>query len=363
MTASAHQPAAFYLTDDLTDDQLLAQARAALWPHVPQHLLLVHAERLIGSSPELTAGFQLSVFPQHPVTGAYQCAAENPLSGLLGGLLGLFGGGGEEPHKGGRGIKVECRPEKSGPYRRVYSKPGYSAQGARVYLPTDQRGEMQEEKAAGHGDTAFIYMGGWGGRGGAVDAGFQHGRYGGGQQDDWAPFFLVQQKGAASAVTVATDKQAGGQPWRLLAGQQAELSFWVSAGEESDLTYLNMEAAGTLSIDGVPSRLTLRAPVDASFGWDPAGGDNILKRMTTIGQNYNQENLASGSFMRGVVWQDSTIGTSPAGLRPWTADDTGGYCSYPDPKQPEGQRADGQGSKWSVQYVDPANETDSVMLK
>ena len=342
------------------DRRLLTQAMHGLTSRQATNVLLLQDGRLLANRPELLAAFTLTVSPRHPVTGV-TLAEEGGVASLLGGLTRLFA-----PHTGPaapekRGVQVECRPEKSGPYRRVYSRPGYSFQAARVYLPSDISGEMHEEKAAGKGDTAFIYMGGWGGKGGAVDAGFQHGHAGGGPQDDWAPFFLVQQKGAASAVTVSDHKQGNGGPWRILAGSEADLRFWVS--QDADLTYLNMYISGTTSVDKQPSTLTLRAPVDASFGWDAAGGDNILKRMTTIGQNYDHEDLSTGSFMNGVRWMDSRIGTSEADAHTWTADDTGGYCSYPDPKSPEGQRADGQGTRWSVAYTDPANETGSIALK
>jgi len=348
------------------DASLLEHAMRGLGGRQAQNVLLLHGDRLIANRPELLDAFQVTRFVPHPVTGEYRFAsgaqlAEGGLASLLGGLSRLF-----TPHQGPdtdgkRGVQVECRPEKSGPYRRVFSRPGYSFQSARVYLPGEAAGEMHEEKAAGKGDTAFIYMGGWGGKGGAVDAGFQHGHAGGGPQDDWAPFFLVQQVGAASAVTVSDQKQSGGSPWRLLPSSEAELHFWVS--QEGDVTYLSMFASGMTSVDRTPSTLTLRAPVDASFGWDAAGGDNILKRMTTIGQNYGQEFLSSGSFMKGVRWMDSRAGTSEAGAHAWTADDTGGYCSYPDPKAPEGQRQDGQGSVWTVEFRDPANETDTVVMK
>ncbi|ADV66320.1 hypothetical protein [Deinococcus maricopensis] len=315
-----------------------------------EHVLLLRPDgTLTGTSRALQDAFTVVHVP------ALRAAADGP-AGVFAGLLSIF-----TPRAGGRGVHVECQDEKSGPYRRVYSKPGYAYQASRVYLPTDTTGEMKEEKNAGHGDTAFVYMGGWGGRGGAVDAGFQHGRYGGGAQDDWAPFFLVQQVGAASAVTVARDKQASGAPWRLLAGQSASLKFWVSRVDGQP--HVNMTAMGTTSVDHTQSTLTLSAPVDASFDWNPEGGANILKRMTTIGQTYGQQNLQSGSFMRGVRWSDSLIGQTEAAAHLWGADDTGGYCSFPDPKAPEGQRADGSGPKWTVQFVSAAEETDSVVLQ
>lgn len=255
-----------------------------------------------------------------------------------------------------------CHSEKSGPYRRVYSKPGYAFMSARIYLPSADQGEMLEVKEAGHGDTAFIYVGGWGGRGGAVDAGFQHGRHGGKGPDDWAPFFLVEQKAGRSVITVSSEKQDGGAPWRLAGGQEVLLKFWVT-GSGND-TRLQLYVEGTTSRSGQHDSLTLSAPVDAAFGWDATGGRNVLKRMTTIGQTFGNENLATGSFMTGVRWSEATIGRTEADAHPWKADDTGGYCSFPDPKSPEGKRSDDPArSKWEVRWVSAAEETDGVTLK
>ena len=356
---------------DEQDRRALEQAMHGLSAVQRHNLLLLQDGRLLANRPELLAAFTLTELRAHPVTGRLQASGEGGLGELLGGVARLFNPP-AAPHPSQpkpRGVQVECKPEQSGPYRRVYSHPGYSFQASRVYLPSDSssgsigggNAEMKEEKAAGKGDTAFIYMGGWGGRGGAVDAGFQHGHAGGGPQDDWAPFFLVQQPQGASAVTVSDEQQAGGGPWRILAGSQAELRFWVS--QDADLTYLNLYVAGTTSVDRTDGTLTLRAAVDASFGWSAAGGDNILKRMTTIGQKFGQEDLSTGSYLRGVRWADSRIGQDEASAHTWTPDDTAGYCSYPDPKSPEGQRQDGQGPKWQVAYLDAANETDSIVLK
>lgn len=255
-------------------------------------------------------------------------------------------------------VQVQCCDEQSGPYRRVYSKPGYSYQRSRVYLPSDQKGELHEDKAAG--DTAFIYLGGWGAAGGAVDAGLQHGHYLGGTNDDWAPFFLVQQAGGPSAVTVSTERQSSGAPWRLAAGQVAQLEFWVA--QEDDLTVLSLCIAGRTNQDGTQTTLTLRAPVDPMYAWGAAGGGNILKRMTTIGQKTGQQNLSSGSYLRGVDWQESWIGQDAASAEVWRAEQTGGYCTFPAPDSPEGQRADGQGSKWQIDFVNAGQEKDTVEL-
>ncbi|WP_027481110.1 hypothetical protein [Deinococcus pimensis] len=320
-----------------------------LGPRERRHVVaLDEAGRLHATSPELARAFTATFVPD----GARLAGGGFDLTTLARYLV---------PDAFGKLPAGRCESEKSGPYRRVYSNPGFAFMSARVYLPGEDAGELRENKAAGHGDTAFVYVGGWGGRGGAVDAGFQHGRASKDRVDDWAPFFLVQQAGGKSVITVSSEKQAGGAAWRLAAGTEAFLKFWVT--REDGVTRLNLYVEGTTSQDGVPGSLTLSAPVDDTFGWDPSGGRNILKRMTTIGQTFGKENLTSGSFLTGVRWSEGRIGRTEADAHPWAAADTGGYCSFPDPKSPEGQRADGSGKpKWTVSFVSAAEETDGVTL-
>lgn len=336
------------------DPDLLLQLQRDLTPAQAQHFAVLTGRGVTANSAALADALHFHRF--HPLSGKVLAGDGGGLEGLLGDL---FHHDAPE-NNAGEGVQVSCKDERSGPYRRVYSKPGFAYQSSQIYLPGADAGEVFEAKEAGHGDTAFVYAGGWGGKGGAVDAGFQHGRYMNGPHDDWAPFFLVQQPGGPSAVTVSDQRQAGGQPWRLAAGQAATLTFWVSQNE--DLTVLNLFIQGVTNVDGMPSTLTLSAPVDISFGWDAAGGANILKRMTTIGQTTGNQNLATGSFLRGVNWQSSVIGTTEADAQPWKAEQTGGFCSFPAPDSPEGVRGDGLGPKWKVEFRDAGSETDSVDL-
>lgn len=317
---------------------LLLQISRSLSPQQARHVALVTAKGVTANSAALQAALQVGFTEFDPPMSPDPSAL--PAQGA-------------QSH-----VQIECRDENSGPYRRVYSRPGYAYQHSRVYLPTTSQGEVYENKAAG--DTAFVYLGGWGVAGGAVDAGLQHGHYLGGVADDWAPFFLVQQPSGPSAMTVSTDKQAGGAPWRLAAGQVAEVQFWVS--QQGDLTMLNLFVSGLDSQQQQPSSLTLCVPVDSAFGWSAAGGGNILKRMTTIGQKTGQQNLASGSYLHGVDWQESQIGVSGDVAGAWLAEQTGGYCTFPAPDSPQGQRSDGQGSKWVIGFQDAGREKDSVDL-
>ncbi|WP_168734797.1 hypothetical protein [Deinococcus sp. KSM4-11] len=339
--------------------ELLRRLTRDLSAQQAQHVGILTPAGVTATSEALRAALRVHHF--HPVTGQpLDATGRGGLGGLVGGLLRGVAGPAAGSDVGGSGVDVPCRDENSGPYRRVYSKPGFAFQSSRVYLPSDQQGDLHEEKGAGHGDTAFVYVGGWGASGGAVDAGLQHGRYMNGSQDDWAPFFLVQQPGGPSAVTVSDERQAGGDPWRLRAGQDAELTFWVT--QDADLTVLSLSVTGETNRDRTRSTLTLRAPIDARFGWDAGGGANILKRMTTLGQTAGQQHLQTGSFLQGVNWQGSTLGRSADTAVPWQAAQTGGYCTFPDPATPVGQQADGH-PKWHVEYRDAGNETASVYLR
>ncbi|WP_278912892.1 hypothetical protein [Deinococcus wulumuqiensis] len=348
------------------DPDLLLALLPGLSAEQARHVAVLTERGITANSAALADALAFHRFAPHPVTG--ELRAVQGTGGGLGSLIAkIFGTAPKTTQHDGAGqkvpagVKVECRDEQTGPYRRVYSKPGYAFQRSSVYLPTDKSADLYEEKSGGSGDTAFVYVGGWGGKGGAVDAGFQHGRYMAREQDDWAPFFLVEQPGGPSAITVATERQRSGDPWRLLAGQTADLTFWVS--EEAGQTILSMTMSGVTNLDREAANLTLRAPVDPRYRWDALGGGNVLKRMTTIGQRRGHQNLQSGSYLRNVRWSGSVIGTSEADARAWTGLQTGGYCSFPDPKTPEGLRADGAGAKWRVQYRDAGNETDSVTLR
>ncbi|MFC3862636.1 hypothetical protein ACFOPQ_17870 [Deinococcus antarcticus] len=334
------------------DPDLLLRLTRDLTPEQARHVAILTGNGITANSARLAGALEVHRF--HPITGRVLMGTGGGLDGLVSGVISAVS------QATGQGVQVTCKDERSGPYRRVYSKPGYAYQHSRIYLPSDNHGDLHEEKSAGCGDTCFIYTGGWGAKGGAVDAGFQHGRYMNQGQDDWAPFFLVQQPGGPSAITVSDQRQAGGDPWRLAAGQDAELAFWVT--QDADLTVLSLFIRGVTNLDRTESTLTLRAPIDARFGWDAGGGLNILKRMTTIGQTYGKQNLSTGSFMQGVNWQQSRIGTSEADAQDWRAEHTGGYCTFPDPNTPEGQRQDGQGPKWRVDFRDAGNEVDSVRL-
>jgi hypothetical protein len=219
----------------------------------------------------------------------------------------------------------------TGPYRRVFSQPGYGWLAASIYLP----GGDELRESPGTNDTVYVYAGGWGGpRGGgsgtpgsgdAVDAGFQHSpRY-----DDWALFVFAEGRIHAA------------DPQRCRAGQEVLLQFTVPADDQV------LVLATGYTLDGGEETRRLQVALRPQSGWRPGGAGIILKRMTSIAQQ--PQDFQTGSFLRSVRWRSSRIGTSEAAARPWTATETGGYCSYPR-------------DRVTVQYVSAGEETDGIQL-
>lgn len=214
----------------------------------------------------------------------------------------------------------------SGAYRRVYSLPKFSYMSAEVYLPSSKAADV------GYGDkdneTAFIYAGGWGSSGQAVDAGFQHSP----TFDNWSLFMKLPGKGEVEY-----------QGPRMKSDQMVKLTFRVSAPNVLEVT------ARGVTMNNREETLKMQiGPADGVDGWNPDGVDQVLKRMTSIAQNH--ENFKTGSFIKRVEWKNAVIGTSAQDAHPWLSAGTGGFMSYPED------------ARVSVVFVDQANETDSINL-
>jgi hypothetical protein len=211
----------------------------------------------------------------------------------------------------------------TGTYRRVYSHSGYSRMSSYVTLPGSSSISMHT------GDTAYVYMGGWGTNGqGAVDAGFQYSP----TNNNWSLFM--------SAAGVGRVDDPG---TRFSASQSVFLKFLVV--QQGSRTTLEVIANGT-DINGVAvqRQLTLQNVP----GWS-VSGTNTLKRMTSIAQS--GDHFSDGSYLDGVHWYSSMIGTTQSNMHPWAAADTGGYQSYPSTP-----------GVVTVQYVNAGEETDSINL-
>ncbi|MGW9529899.1 hypothetical protein ACWHAM_19495 [Paenibacillus terrae] len=214
---------------------------------------------------------------------------------------------------------VSC-PSSDGPYRKVQSNTGYSWFSGYVYLPSQSKKELYDENygsSKGNGDTAHIYSGGSAGT--EVDAGFFHQS----TNDNWAMF--VRQGGYSNGSVFA-------------AGQNVFLKFYVPSNNR-----VALYAAGKIVNSNETSITVIR---DAS-GWDVKGSGVSLKRNTTIASKSSPH---SGSFIRGVHWYNSYIGTSSTNNSLWqSTNQTAGYCTVPS-------------SQVTVNYVNAGEETVNIKV-
>ncbi len=223
---------------------------------------------------------------------------------------------------------VAYAAEGTGPYRRVLSKAGttstpYSWMKTSVTLPSSNN-----VKEVQINDTAYAYIGGVSSTGVQVDAGLQHSpTYG-----NWAPIIYCNGK---SFNTPSSE--------RFDAGQTVTMEFYVVSDN-------NVRLSATGKVAGVTK--TLSVDCNNATGFKKNGVGNQLKRATTIGQK--PENLSSGSYVYGVRWFNSYIGTSSSTNHQWLAADmpsSGGYTSYPN------------STKVSVSFVNAGEETVTIDLR
>jgi hypothetical protein len=204
----------------------------------------------------------------------------------------------------------------TGPYYRVYSPipndenaPGFSYAEATVTLQDSKQITLNPNTNS----TAFVYLGGWGGKstGGAADAGFMYNRV----KQDWSPFI---------AYRTPTGTKFLASPVRYKAGTKAKMTFSVP---QDNVLMLRWE--GTPVEQDSPLTGSLEVKTFSGYGWRADGRGCVLKRVTSIGQK--PEDLASGETHRGVVWEDIKIGTNAQNAQVWS-DETlgGGRQSYPE---------------------------------
>ena len=214
----------------------------------------------------------------------------------------------------------------TGAFRRVLSKTGFAFEAADIHLPG---GNNISTLAVGgglkpSGDTVYVYLGGRGSSGGEVDAGFQYSA----AKNNWSLFLAVSKFG----FTYGPSPGAPVHP-RFAADQTVHLEFEVVAPDV-------LEVRGTGILDGGGTPVTLAIRVDASafplthsnveadlagtltgFGWDPAGGGNRLKRVTSLAQIAGHEDFDTGSFVHGVDWSNCTLGKTKSAAAAWKAAD------------------------------------------
>ncbi len=219
-----------------------------------------------------------------------------------------------------------CQTDGTGPYRRVYSNTGYSWISMKVHLPSET--EIQDSGPnSSTGDTGYIYTGGWGGdQSQAVDAGMQHNT----ASRNWSGAIRVSGQLPLNMTT------------RYQPNQDIQMKFYVNANNQVTLV-----VTGIL-VDGTKNSQTVTADVQ---GFTTNGSSNILKRITSIGQNKGKENLSTGSYMNNVHWYNTYIGKSSTSNTAWNSSaQTGGMCSYPN------------SSKIKVSYVNQGEETVNIHL-
>jgi hypothetical protein len=212
----------------------------------------------------------------------------------------------------------------TGPFRRVTSLANYSWESSYVYLP--KKPNIQDHNTKGttdyNGDTGYAYMGGLGVSGGSVDAGLMHSTL----YDNWA-------------MMISVDNDPLGYTQRFQSGQNVNIKFNVPSNNNVSLT--------VSGIDYTTKKNTTVTFTRAAKGFT-LNGANILKRLTTIGQD--PENLNSGSYMHGVHWYNSLIGNSSTSYHTWAAADTyGSPCTHTT-------------AVVSVNYVNAGEETVDIDL-
>jgi hypothetical protein len=220
----------------------------------------------------------------------------------------------------------------TGPYYRVYSPipndanvPGFSYAEAIVTLQTSTQIILNPDSNS----TAFVYLGGWGGKstGGAADAGFMYNRV----KQDWSPFIAYRTPTGTKFLASSV---------RYKAGTKAKLCFSVP----QDNT-LSLHWEGTPVDNNSPTSGSLEVKTFSGYGWRADGRGCVLKRVTSLGQK--PEDLDSGETHAGVVWQEIKIGTNATNAQVW--DDAalgGGRQSYPENSQKvRCQPGDSQGSE------------------
>jgi hypothetical protein len=217
-----------------------------------------------------------------------------------------------------------------GPYRRYYSIKGTTSNpmawlSANVTLPVSNL-DIKDNNSSYHGDTGYIYIGGYPESGLGVDAGFQHSTL----NQDWAPFITVN------------GNQVGFTP-RYKEGQTPTIKFSVPSDGNIALTISAVPVGGTSATTVTFAR--------AATGWKKNGVGNTLKRLTTIAQLEGKENLRTGSYNKNVSWTNAKIGIDSFNNHTWSSADTGGSCYYPNDT-----------SIVKVNYLNQSTETVSIIL-
>ncbi|AET60303.1 hypothetical protein HPL003_17795 [Paenibacillus terrae HPL-003] len=217
-----------------------------------------------------------------------------------------------------------CRDLRNGAYRGVYAHMGFAWATTRIHLPS--RKEIYENPSKYTGSTGFVYMGGWGNTNNAVDAGLQHSP----KYNDWAPFLLIEGRGAPITYTP-----------RFEGDQDIQMKFYVPSDGIVALVISGYDTSGT--------KVT-KTYAEAAPGWTATGNGNIIKRMTSIAQIQDHDDYKDGSYIKNVAWYGSFIGSSSEDNIPWRSSQTYGFCSSPR-------------NKIFIDFVHAGRETVDIILE
>lgn len=238
----------------------------------------------------------------------------------------------------------------TGPYRRVYSKPGYSYAAATIHLQC-RPGQFPVTKTSDGtpADTGFVYLGGWGVTGySAIDAGFQHSSYEDSSiNDNYALFVAENDNPISPSIGTADNGTYNEFQSRFTCNQDVNLIFYVAdPGYVTAVSSGNVVGGGTQTVTAV---LLVRDGTAVNDWPQDGGGSNgvVLKRMSTIGQSDPtvggpSENLVSGSYfgyypaVTGgdaqpfLHWYNTSIGhNAGADAVQWDSTTNGGAQNYP----------------------------------
>jgi hypothetical protein len=271
----------------------------------------------------------------------------------------------------GQGVLQANCFSKTGPFRRVTSRPGaYNQMSAILGLPGTT--DVKDFETQPSGDMAYMYVGGWGSGspGKTVDSGLKHNT----DRNTWEPFIAVEGVGL-----IAFDKVDYVDPANrtlFKPGTSVTLKFGISRSAKTSKDYIYLNVSGT-NTSNITARITLGMSVQAHVGlsgWRYDAADIVLKRLTTIGQLFSYVRsfgdfavLPDGSFSKerayvvtdayiyDAKWSSVKLGRAGS-LQDWSDSDSTD-CNVPYNSDPA------KGPWISVNKTDAANESVSIVLR
>ncbi|ATW25713.1 dockerin type I domain-containing protein [Candidatus Formimonas warabiya] len=218
---------------------------------------------------------------------------------------------------------------KSGPYRRISSTTGFSCLTAQIYLPDKYSGEAFVNTDNAKGDTLHIYSGA-NTSAGKVDAGLLL-NY---TSETWG-MFINPNPDDNPNVGWAQPKDLG----NFKMGTTVDFKYYTPCDNQFALAVSGVDKYGN------PSNHTAVVNVPESYEFRSDGVGMQVKRVTSIAQTFDHQDLTTGSFLRNAKWANVKIGTSLGSVVLMTNNttssaDSGGF----------------KGENVLVNYTDPANE-------